>query len=91
MLRSASEQENMDAGTETPCRVLQQTGVLCCGCLCSRIRQQSSLKARILGSVHWWLPGWQALEWEQKNMSRRALVLQIGSEMVLSPLVGRVN
>lgn len=91
MLRSASKQENTDAGREAPCRVLQQTGVLCCVCLCSRIRQQSSLNARILGSVHWWLPGWQALEWEQKNMSGRALVLQIGSETALSPFVGRVN
>lgn len=64
---------------------------LCCGPVCPRIRQGGSLNAGILGSVHRWLAGWQELEWEQKNMSGRALALQIGSEMAPRPFTGRVN
>lgn len=64
---------------------------LCCGPVCPRIRRGGWLNAGILGSVHWWLPGWQEREWEQKNMSGRALALQIGSEMAPRPFTGRVN
>lgn len=58
---------------------------LCCGLVCPGIRREGSLNAGILGSVHWGLPGWQELEWEQKNMSGSALALQIGSEMAPRP------
>jgi len=64
---------------------------LCYSPVCPRIRRGGSLNVGILGSVHWWLPGWQEVEWEQKNMSGRALVLQIGSEMAPRPFTGRVN
>lgn len=64
---------------------------LCCGPVCPRIRPGDSLNAGILGSVQWWLPGWQEVEWEQKNMSGRASALQIGSEMAPRPFTGRVN
>lgn len=77
--------------TKTPCRVYQHAGLLCYGRVCPRIRRRSTLNAGILGSVHWWLPGWQTLEWKQKNMSGRALALQIGSEMAPSPCARRVN
>lgn len=37
--------------------------VLACFCpVWPRIRRGGSLNAGILGSVHWWLPGWQELE-----------------------------
>lgn len=59
--------------------------------VCPKIRLGGWLNAGVLGSVHWWLPGWQAVEWEQRNMSGRALALQIGSEMAPRPDAGRVN
>lgn len=64
---------------------------LCCGHVCPRISRGGLLNAGILGSVQWRLPGWQDLQWEQKNMSGRALALQIGSEMAPRPFTGRVN
>lgn len=64
---------------------------LCYSPVCPRIRRGGWLNAGILGSVHWWLPGWQEVEWEQKNMSGGALALQIGSEMAPRPFTGRVN
>ena len=35
---------------------------VCYGCVCPGIRPGGSLNAGVLGSVHWWLPGWQAAE-----------------------------
>lgn len=64
---------------------------LCYDRVCPGIRLGGWLNAGVLGSVQCWLPGWQGLEWEQKNMSGRALALQIGSEMAPRPFTGRVN
>lgn len=68
-------------------------GWTCLRCVpvCPRIKRAGRVNAGLLGSVHWWLPGWQEVEWEQKDMSGRALALQIGSEMAPRPFAGRVN
>lgn len=75
----------------------------CCGRVCLSVAGLGREAGRAGGSLAGWLndgvlgtvllglPAWQAAEWEQKNISGRALLLQIGPETVLRPAAGGVN
>lgn len=75
----------------SPCQVLDVTAHVCAVATSVPGLGEQRLNTGILGSVQWRLPGWQEPEWEQRNMSGRALALQIGSEMAPRPFTGRVN